>query len=76
MSDKIIPRLIEEHTPDTDNRCKTRRCGGTVVKKQTGTFRGSALFNDSPECDRCGRIYLYATKIKKVRATELEEAHP
>jgi len=70
MSDQIIPRLIEDHTPDTNNRCKTKRCSGTVVKKQTGTLRGGAIFANPPECDKCDRVYLFAARVKKVRIKE------
>ena len=54
-----------EHTPNPDGTCKG--CGDTVVRKVTGLFRGHIL-TSHPECQKCGRMYLYAKDAPTVGA--------
>ena len=49
----------EKHTPAAGNICKEDGCGGRVVQKVSGYFRGQFTYRH-PECDKCGRVYFYA----------------
>lgn len=55
--DKCLQDLVEEQTSAPGYVCKT--CGGDVRRQVSGCFRGQFIY-DSPECVKCGRVYLFA----------------
>lgn len=60
---KNLDEHIETQTPLPGNICKA--CSGEVVKKVTGLYMGK-FFYSFPECNKCGRIYFYATNAPTV----------
>lgn len=54
-------------TPRQDNRCHD--CGGRIVQKARGLFHGQFEFSP-PECERCGRTYLFARHALRVGIEE------
>ena len=58
-----------KHTPLPGNMCQ--RCGGTVVKKLASLLRGKFYFS-TPECNSCGRVYIYAENVQTVGEAEFQ----
>lgn len=53
----VLREMKEKNVPLPGNIC--HGCGGHVVKNVNSLFRGVIRYS-LPECNGCGRIYLYA----------------
>jgi hypothetical protein len=68
-----VRKMVAEHTPLQHNRCKAKKCKGTVVKKCIGLFRGQYLYG-LPACDHCCRTYLYARGAPRTGTSEFAKS--
>ena len=60
--DAILERIISNNSPNGP-RCRTKGCHGNIIRKPDPDFKGSYL---SPECSKCGKVYIFATKVPKL----------
>jgi len=51
-----------KHTPLQGNICESKCCGGKVVKKVLGLYRGEFSYS-IPSCQKCGRPYYLAKNV-------------
>lgn len=68
-----LKRMFAYQTPRSGNKCKSRGCKGTVVKRAFGMFRGNIQYS-VPECNACGRTYLQAKNVAKVGIKEFVDS--
>jgi hypothetical protein len=57
-----LEEYITKHTPLQGNICESKCCGGKVVKKVLGLYRGEFLYS-IPTCQKCGRPYYLAKNV-------------
>lgn len=55
-------KRVEEGSPNKDGSCKKEGCTGRVVKRVNGLSSIGYHYNQ-PECNECGRIYIYTGYI-------------
>ena len=70
---ELIKKMFEDGTPLPGNRCKAKKCSGSVVREATGYFRGT-IYYDLPHCELCKRVYLYACDAPKTGAQEFMDS--
>lgn len=73
MFKAVEHELISEGTPAPGNKCKRKGCGGRAVRKVRALFRGQFEYS-MPECEKCGRIYMYAKNAAKVGLAEFRKS--
>lgn len=56
----------ERNTPLPGNKCRDDSCGGEVVKKVIGSFRGK-METDIPHCTDCGQTAQTVAKHTSMR---------
>jgi hypothetical protein len=64
-----VKEYEDQHTPREGNLCSSDGCGGGVVEKVTGLFRGRFTYS-LPHCEKCGRLYTLAINVKQVGREE------
>jgi len=60
--EKIFKKLVEDGSPNKDGSCKNEGCTGRVVKRVNG-LSSIGYHYSHPECNECGRIYIYTGYI-------------
>lgn len=53
-----IKKRLEDDKANPDGTCKEDDCGGRVIKKLMSIFHGQRYYT-TPECEKCGRIYVF-----------------